>query len=180
MSPSSAGSGEPTPTWTALPDDNAVLALLCDHYGLAADVFADHRCWRNRSGTVWLAHRCVDLTGLERLDVVGLRVRRNDAQPSQASINLMRRFFATATRHVLRLDSDDAVAAYWARQTRHLDPPEGDGYYVVIGPRGRVLGRARVSGGWARPELPRHDKLPMVIGDEPALPRPLLDRGPAP
>ncbi len=160
MSPSSDASAE---VWVALPDDNEVVTTFADHYGVAAETFADHRFWRHRRGTIWLTHRAVTLARVARLEAIGLRVRRNDAHPTQASVAFMRRFFGEATRRVIRLEDDVAVAAYWGRERRQLDPPEGDGYYVVMGPQGRVLGRARVSAGQLQPELPRHDRPPVGL-----------------
>lgn len=95
-------------------------------------------------------------------ETLGLRVRRGDKPDTQVSNAFARRYFAGATRHVVRLDDDDAIYAYFTAGDLSAPASEGEGYYLVLG-RGGVLGRARAHHGALRGEPSKNERTPPVM-----------------
>jgi len=162
LSPDSAASADAPAGWARL-DRAPLLAGFADHYGVAPAVFDGLDFWqRTPSGSVWALRAGHPVPLAPAPETLGLRVRRGNKPETQLGNAFLRRYFATATRHAVTLDTPDLVLAYFASEVLPFAPPDGDGYYVILG-AGGVLGRARAHDGQLRGEPSKNERMPPVL-----------------
>jgi|GEM_PF-3516657 len=158
--------------WEEL-DPAPLLALWEAHFGVPPETFDGLAFFRRReigvpartsqSGSLWVRPAGVPVPLAPTPQTVGLRVRRGDKPDTQLSNAFARRYFAGATRHVVRLEDHDEISGYFTAGdlSRHT-PIDGDGYYLVLSPWG-VLGRARAWDGELRGEASKNERRPPIL-----------------
>ena len=154
---------EPAPKGWERFDPAPLLALWEAYYGVAPETFGALAFWRRLdSDSLWAVSAAAQIPATPPPETLGLRVRRGDKPDTQVSNTFARRYFARATRHVVHLEDDDAIYAYFTAGALAALPDEGDGYYLVLG-RGGVLGRARAHVGDLRGEPSKNERTPPVM-----------------
>jgi len=148
--------------WERL-DRRPLLALWADYYGLPPDVFGALDFWRRtESDSLWAIHAGAAVPPSPVPETLGLRVRRGDKPDTQLANAFARRYCDGATRHVVRLADEAGIRAFFAAEVLPVAPPDGDGYYLALGPSG-VLGRARAAYGVLRGEPSKSERTPPVL-----------------
>ncbi len=128
---------------------DALQGYLVERFGVTADL-SGHRLWLRRGRALWIAAAEVVVPPRATVEAVGLLVMREPLPRGQLSTGFIRRFCASATRNVCRLEGE-ALAGYLAGTP--VPWTEGaPGTRIVFGD-GQPLGRGRVRDGMLESEL---------------------------